>query len=74
MNLSIASITRLFQRSSRRTALRPERVEGIYLQPQMTGVATDEHSRSASGKNEVLVETTCAGCRNSAAATTLFVP
>jgi hypothetical protein len=55
-------------------------VEGVYLQEQSFGIALSDPSSDSVGERKelpagiILAEYTCAACRNSAAATTLFIP
>ena len=76
MNLQTFTLPRFLTRTKRSEEPRQERVEGIYLQEGSFGIAL---GGTAGRRNDlpagtVLAETTRTACKNSAAATPLFVP
>jgi hypothetical protein len=80
MDLKAFPLPRFLTRSKRAAALPAERVEGVFMQEGSTYIApldTPSALQSQPGEysnGTVLAETTSVLCRNSAAATSLFIP
>jgi hypothetical protein len=74
------SLPRFLTRTKRQAEPQPERVEGIYLQEQSFSLDLSDPSKDSERKRNglpagtILAEYTGAACKNSAAATTLFIP